>query len=177
VSKKQASKRKNSQKAQRKVDPAKKFFNPRVRAELWDADYLHLLDPKDLEFYHKFMSEFANAAIQTKKDPLIQEYSRVNKIGYKRAKKEMIGGGYNPIKEEGKPLEKHLHKSPEHPKELFDSNNARNNDVFGVTKINNLLEYDLNGLALKKDVWHETDPEATENAIIDLIDYSRKKKD
>lgn len=134
-------------------------------------DYLEKLPPAEKTYMKKFMSEYANATIKTRKDPLIKEYAEINGIGYKRAKKEMIGGGYTPIDNEGKPLKKHLHNTAEQAKDIFDSNNNRNNDVFGVTKVNNLLEYDIIGMSAQKDVWHETDPQATEKAIIEMLDY------
>jgi hypothetical protein len=170
-------KKESGRKKLKNVNPTKKFFNPRVRGELWDVDYLDQLGPEELEYYNKFMNEWANANVKKVKDPLIEEYSIINQIGYKRAKKEMIGGGYKPIKKEGKPTKGHIHRKKEHVQQIFDDNNKRNNDVFGVTKINNLLEYDLAGLAMRKDVWHETDPQATENALIEAIDYKKNPKE
>lgn len=122
------------------------------------------------------MSEWANASVETVKDPLIMEYAKVNNLGYKIAKKEMIGGGYTPIKREGAPKKGHLHKTKEHAKEIFKKNNQTNNDIFGVTKINNLLEYDLHGSAQRKDVWHETDPGNVEDALIWAMDYKKSKR-
>jgi hypothetical protein len=40
---------------------------PRVRKELLDADYLNKLSDKDLEWYAKFMSEWAGANIKKSK--------------------------------------------------------------------------------------------------------------
>ena len=139
-------------------------------------DYLNTLSPEDRKWYEQFMSEYANATICKRKDPMISEYALVNKITYNRAKKEMIGGGYTPIKGEGKPVKGSVHTKEEHVKEIFDNNNKRNNDLFGVTKVNNLLEYDVNGLAMKKDVWHETNPDTTEDTLNKIIDYKNKIK-
>lgn len=158
------------------VDPNKKYFNPRVRAEIWDLDYLESLPPKEKEYMRKFMGEWANASIVLERDPLIQEYSEINQISYNRAKKEMIGGGYKLKKKEGNPKKGHLHKTAKEAKEIFDNNNKRNNDLFGVTKINNLLEYDLAGLAMRRDIWHETDPKSTEETLIEYITEKQKIK-
>lgn len=160
-------------KKKKKVDASKKYFNPRVRAELWDADYLDTLSEKDRNWYLKFMSESVNATIEVVKDPLVEEYSKLNNITYKRARKEMIGGGYTPIKKEGQPTKGHLHKTKEQKKKIFDENNSRNNDLYGVTKINNLLEYDINSMSKTRDIWHEGNPETTEEAMLTLIDFKR----
>ena len=154
-------------------DATKKYFNPRVRQELWDADYINTLSEKDRAWYMKFMSEYVNSTITLIKDPLIEEYAKINNVPYKTAKIEMKGGGYTPIKSEGKPTKGHLHTKKSHAKDIFDSNNRRNNDVLGVTKINGLLEGDIYGTALKTDVWHETDPNLTEETLNWTIDYKK----
>jgi hypothetical protein len=166
-------KRKEKTNLKKKPDATKKYFNPRVRAELWDMDYADKLSPEELDYYKRFMSEYANATLTVEKDPLIQEYSKINGIGYKKSKKEMIGGGYKPSKNEGKPTKGHVHKKKEHVKAIFDDNNKRNNDVYGVTKINGLLEMDLAGLAMNRDIWNETDPNITEDVMLLSIDVKR----
>lgn len=159
------------------IAPEKKFFNPRSRQDLWDADYLDKLSPEELAWYKKFNFEYANATIDLNKDPLIEEYARVNNLKYRRAKTEMIGGGYTPKKNEGKPKKGHIHKTREQAKEIFDNNNKRNNDLFGVTKINGLLKYDVHTLSNNTDIWHETDPNVTEDTLIRMLDEKLKKKD
>src|SRR6185503_17838328 len=163
--------KKEPSKQTKQVDATKKYFNPRTRQELWDADYLDKLSPEERAWYMKFMSESVNASLTLVKDPLIEEYAKINKVPYKTAKIEMKGGGYTPIKSEGKPTKGHLHTKKSHAKEIFDSNNKRNNDLLGVTRINGLLEGDIHGTAVKTDVWHETDPNATEDALNWAIDY------
>lgn len=106
-----------------------------MRKELLDADYLNKLSDKDLEWYAKFMSEWAGANI-------------------KKSKKTNA------------PLTRHMHRSNKQAKEIFDANNKRNNDVFGVTKANNLL-YDI---AVEKDGWDLTNHNLTEDALIAMID-------
>lgn len=165
--------KKQRSKQQRQQDATKKYFNPKTRQELWDADYLDKLNPEERAWYMKFMSESVNASLTLQKDPLIEEYAKVNNVLYKTAKIEMKGGGYTPIKSEGRPTKGHLHTKQSHAKEIFDSNNKRNNDVLGVTKVNGLLEGDIYGIALKSDVWHKTDPRATEEALNWAIDYKK----
>lgn len=176
--KKQDKKRKNSpkEKSKSKVtskDAVKKFFNPRSRNELWEGmEYIKDLPLKEKEWMLKFMSEYANATIEDVKDPLIVEYADMNKLGYTRAKNEMIGGGYIP-KDEKKNASQNLHKKYQHKKEINDSNNRIRNDIFGVTKINGLLTYDVNSVSEKTDIWFETNPETTEDALIWALDYDR----
>lgn len=122
------------------------------------------------------MSEYANASLELVKDPLIEGYAKENNLMYKRAKTEMKGGGYTPIKSEGKPKKGHIHKTKAQAKSIFDANNNRNNDLLGVTKINGLLEGDIHDLANKKDIWIESNPQSTEDAIIELIDLKKSKK-
>ena len=46
------------------LDSLKPGKNPKTRRELMDADYLHKLSEKDLNYYAKFMSEYAGAAVK-----------------------------------------------------------------------------------------------------------------
>lgn len=167
---------KKQEKRKRTDAATKQYFNPRVRQEVWDADYVHTLPPAEKAWYLKFMSEYANASLELVKDPLIEEYAKENNLMYKRAKTEMKGGGYTPIKSEGKPKKGHIHKTKAQAKSIFDANNNRNNDLLGVTKINGLLEGDIHDLANKKDIWIESNPQSTEDAIIELIDLKKSKK-
>lgn len=127
-----------------KDDALKKFFNPKVRSEVWDGlDYINDLPEAEKEWMKKFMSEYANASIGVDK--------------------------------KGMPKKGHLHKTKKQKKSVFDANNKRNNDVFGVTKVNGLLEYDVNGLSHERDIWFETDPNSTEDALHWAIDYKNNK--
>lgn len=163
--------KKKTGKDKKVVDATKKYFNPRTRQEVWDADYLHKLSPEEKAWYNKFRNESINANLTLVQDPLIKQYAEENNLVYRRAKTEMIGGGYTPIKSEGKPSKGQIHKTKEQAKEIFDSNNRRNNDLLGVTRINKLLEGDVHGMDSKKDIWFETDPGAVEDALIWAIDY------
>lgn len=108
---------------------------PKVRREFIDADYLHLLSEKDLQYYAKFIDEYVGANI-------------------KKNKKKNIAKG-------------HIHKKNEHAKDIFDSNNRRNNDVYGVTKINGLLTH-YEGM--KHELGRLNKPELVEEALIAMID-------
>lgn len=41
-----------------------KKYNPKIRQENIDADYLHLLSPEELAFYNRFMEEENNASFK-----------------------------------------------------------------------------------------------------------------
>lgn len=125
--------RKTKKSEQKKTKPKKRFKkpkrevldslkpnkNPKVRRELMDADYLHKLEEKDLNYYAKFMGEWAGAAI--KKD-----------------------------KKTGRVAKGHLHTRKDQAKELYDSNNRRNNDILGVSRANSLLSH-IEGLVNAND--------------------------
>jgi hypothetical protein len=65
----------------------------------------------------------------------------------------------------------HLHKSKAKAKECYDANNKRNNDLFGVTKANGLLSFDLPGIVRSGDDWYKSNPNCTEDALIAYLDY------
>lgn len=66
----------------------------------------------------------------------------------------------------------HLHNKNEHAKELFDANNRRNNDLYGVTRINGLLE-NIDG---QNDGIGLADYTKSEQAMIELINHNRDTK-
>lgn len=62
---KKAAKKSKFKKPKREIlDSLKPNKNPKVRRELMDADYLNQLDEKDLNYYAKFMGEWAGAALK-----------------------------------------------------------------------------------------------------------------
>ena len=133
----------------------KKSQAPRVRTELLDADYLHLLDEETLAWHNKFTSEYVNAAI--------------TKTKVKKAKKKVKGK-----KKQKKVVRRvaagHLHKTNALAKECYDANNRRNNDLYGVTKINGLLSFDLDQVVRNgQDITGES-VEAAEDAMIAYLD-------
>jgi hypothetical protein len=67
---------------------------------------------------------------------------------------------------------KHIHDKNEHAKELYDSNNKRNNDLYGVTRINGLLE-NIDG---QDDGIGIADHTKSEQAMIELITYKEDIK-
>ena len=71
----------------------------------------------------------------------------------------------------------------------YDANNARNRDLYGFAKVNNLLEFSdgrpnvesgkVSAFDQKNDQIRSSNPQAVENALIDYIDSKvdvRKKK-
>lgn len=65
----------------------------------------------------------------------------------------------------GKVKRGQLHNTKELAKDCYDRNNWRNNDVLGVTKANFLLS-DINNELDNNDGFYITNPELTEDAII-----------
>ena len=63
----------------------------------------------------------------------------------------------------------HIHTKPEHVKECYDANNRRNNDVYGVSRANNLT-YDIDQQLGQSDGWYITNPNYTEDSIISNMD-------
>lgn len=119
----------------------KATHNPRTRAELLDYDYLKKLAPKDLEWLAQFTNEYTAGAVEKYKS--------------------------GPKKGQVKPG--HIHKTAEQAKDCYDRNNWRNNDVYGVTRANNLL-YDVQSQIDSGDGWYITKGDLTEQAIISQID-------
>lgn len=66
------------------------------------------------------------------------------------------------------PLTRHLHRSNKLAKECYDANNRRNNDLYGVTKVNSLLS-DLNNYYVKEEE-KISNGNITEDALISQID-------
>lgn len=65
----------------------------------------------------------------------------------------------------GKVRKGHLHNTKELAKDVYDANNKRNNDVFGVNKANFLLQ-DLQAKLDESDGWYIHNTELTEDALI-----------
>jgi hypothetical protein len=86
---------------------------------------------------------------------------------------EYVGASLTRDKKTGRISSHHLHKTNKLAKSVFDANNKRNNDLYGVTKINGLQqsldEYTFEGkenlLGTKVN-----NPELYEDAMIKMID-------
>ena len=123
-----------------------------MRAELLDADYLHLLTEEELAWHNKFTSEYVNAAI-AKTEIKTKKKTKGKK---KKAVRRVKAG--------------HLHKTNAMAKKCYDANNLRNNDLFGVTKVNGLLSFDLDAVVKNgQDITGES-VEAAEDAMIAYLD-------
>lgn len=69
----------------------------------------------------------------------------------------------------GKVKPGHIHTKPEHVKECYDANNRRNNDVYGVSRANNMT-YDIDSKLNQSDGWYITNPNYTEDSVISELD-------
>lgn len=81
---------------------------------------------------------------------------------------EYVGASISKTKS-GRVKKGHLHNTKELAKDCYDRNNRRNNDVLGVTKANFLLS-EINNELDKNDGFYITNPELTEDAIIQGIE-------
>lgn len=132
----------------------KKENVPRTRQELFDhdRDWLESLkrtDPEAYAWHNKFMNEWANASIK--------------KVGTKkRADGTRVYGS-------GTPEKGSIHNTNELAKKAYDDNNARNSDIYTVSKANNLLN-DVVSETDRNDGWYITNPDLTENYIIDSME-------
>lgn len=59
----------NNKRAKQKYPALDKNYNLKIRHELFDQDYIHLLNEEEKKFLNKFNSEFFNASVD-KKEPL-----------------------------------------------------------------------------------------------------------
>ncbi len=124
------------------LDP---LYMPRVRREFVDYDYVNSLDEESKAWLSKFTSEHYGAAIsKTKK---------------KKGGKQRVKPG-------------HLHTKLSQVKEIFDNNNRRNNDVYGVTRINGLLS----DISSQPDDAGIADYTKAEQAIIEKIQFEEDLK-
>lgn len=69
----------------------------------------------------------------------------------------------------GKVKPGYIHTKPEHVKECYDANNRRNNDVYGVSRANNMT-YDIDSKLNQSDGWYITNPNYTEDSLISELD-------
>ncbi len=132
----------------------KKANVPRTRQELFDHEvewlrWLEKNDPKNYEYHVKFMNEWANASIK--------------KVGTKVRKDGTRVYG------SGKPAAGSIHNTNELAKKAYDDNNARNGDIYSVSKANNLLN-DVVSETDRNDGWYITNPGLTEDYIIDSLE-------
>jgi hypothetical protein len=68
----------------------------------------------------------------------LKDLSEKDRQWIEKFSREYYGGSLNT-----ESPRKNLHKSKAKIKECFDRNNKQNNDLFGVTKANNLLDHDI----------------------------------
>lgn len=137
------------------LDPAS---NTRVRSELLDYDpewlkWLKENHPDEYLYYAQFMDEWVGGAIE--------------KTGTKKRKDGTT------IYNSGKVAPGHIHNTQELAKDVMDRNNRRNNDVFGVSRANNLMSDVVSELD-KNDGWYITQPKLTEDALISQIEEKQE---
>lgn len=83
---------------------------------------------------------------------------------------EYAGGAVKKNKNKTQPLSRHLHKTNALAKDVYDSNNRRNNDLYGVTKANGLLR-DIHDQSDDINIYNHG---LAEEAMIALIDNKNK---
>lgn len=142
----------------RKLNYDKKHFKkknvPRNKQELLDCDpevlkRLEREDPDAYAYYMRFTNEWVNGSIK--------------KVGTKRrADGTRVYGS-------GKPEVGSIHNTNELAKKVYDANNARNNDLYAISKANNLLN-DVVTETERNDGWYITNPELTEDYIIESME-------
>lgn len=147
--------KKKPRRSRSKYPALEKRMNTRIRQEYIDMDYIDDLDDtvKDQqlpdgtwvttrEWYNYFMREHNNAAIA--KDSI------KDKTG-EAAKKNKF------------------HRTPEEAKECTDRNNARNNDMYGQAKAQNLMNDMEAGLIDRQQRSY-----TTEDDLIAILDYAKE---
>lgn len=124
---------------------------PRVRQEMFDADYVHKLSAEDKAFYGQFISEYYGASIQ-----------KINVKVKRKGKKSLT---YKKVKAG------HLHSTNALAKDCMDANNRRNNDLFGVTRANGLI----GNISDESDEWYkDRNLGLSEDALIEYLDDKLK---
>jgi hypothetical protein len=88
---------------------------------------------------------------------------------YSKFTDEYIGANIKKSKKTNRVLTRHLHRTNEQAKSVFDSNNRRNNDVYGVTKINGLLS-NIDTTKGWGEMGSMSNPGLVEDALIALLD-------
>lgn len=126
----------------------------KVRQELLDYPPEYLQDlkdnhPEEYLYLAQFTDEWVGGAI--------------SKVGTKKRKDGTT------IYNSGKVAPGHLHSTTALAKDVMDRNNRRNNDILGVSKVNNLASDVVTELN-SNDGWYVTRPEYTEDALIAQLD-------
>lgn len=93
---------------------------------------------------------------------------------YNKFMSEYVNASVKKDKKTGRVKAGHLHKNKALAKDVYDANNRRNNDVFGVTKVNGLLTYDIVNYVKTDDGWYVHNPELTEDELISKLDEKRR---
>lgn len=127
--------------AKKKFPRLEKNKNLKIRQELIDYDYIDKLSDEEKEWLNKFTNEYTCGSFQKIKTGKRKgEYSSTN-----------------------------LHKTQAQREECYNRNNLRNNDVHGVSKINNMLK---DGESAQAVLENKDTPTASEveNILINLIE-------
>lgn len=122
--------------------------NLKIRQELLDSDYLGKLNLDELCWLNNFNLEYVGAQFK-------HEGRRIHKkkLAIKIEKKS------------GKEIVYDVAR-----KDCEDRNNSRNRDSFGITKMNNILSYDLKACDKAANKNQNTTVNQREDLMIDLID-------
>lgn len=101
-----------------KRNPLSKNQTPKVRHEFIDysEEDLRRIKRQDIDAYN-YLVQFIDE----------REGANITKVTYKDGRRKVKAG--------------HIHSTNALAKDVYDQNNARNNDVYGVSKINGLLQY------------------------------------
>lgn len=89
---------------------------------------------------------------------------------------EYYGAAISKNPETGRVKAGHLHRKKADVKDIYDDNNRRNNDVYGVTRSNHLL-YDIVTETNANDGWYITNEALTEAAAVSSLDAIDETED
>lgn len=87
---------------------------------------------------------------------------------------EYLGGNFKKTKS-GKYSNKNLHKGQKMRKDCYDRNNWRNNDIYSVTKGNDMLKDELQMTDYLEALSGSRNPEDVEEKLIESIDLDLEK--
>lgn len=132
----------------------KKEYNSRIRQEYLDQDYLDVLD-------------------DTVKNVKLPDGTMVTQLEYIAIfMKEYNNAG---VGKQSDAKDNKFHRTAKEVKDCTDRNNRRNRDQYGRAKIYNLMNNaDYNDLVHLIDKESVINPNSTEDAMIELLDKSKK---